>query len=176
MAWMTILVITLTLAVPVALLAWLLFGRLYARGELERGLDKKSFKASMKRIRSESKKNRSDFLHSRWMKFGGGFYGLVTLWTFACIEVTEVAGFVQNFPGFAALFADGILNFIISVAVNQMLNLVSALVWMTWWPGQVMGAHPALWIAMAYGGYLCGLQLAQRDVTLQSLRERLRAS
>lgn len=48
---MTLLVIALTLAVPVALLAWLLFGRLYAEGQLEPGLDRKSFRASMKRIR-----------------------------------------------------------------------------------------------------------------------------
>ncbi|MDO8864036.1 hypothetical protein Q6D67_20320 [Haliea sp. E1-2-M8] len=176
MAWLTILVITLTLAVPLALLAWLLFGRLYARGQLERGLDKKSFKASLKRIRSESKTNRGDFLHNRWMKFGGGFYGLAAFWTFACIEVTEVTGFILNFPGFAALFADGIPAFFISLAVNQVLNLASALAWVTWWPGQVFGASPALWLALAYGGYLCGLQLAQREVTLQSLRERLRPS
>lgn len=172
---LTLPVITLTLATPVALLAWLLFGRLYARGQLERGLDKKSFKTSMKRIRAESKTNPGDFLHNRWMKFGGGFYGLAAFWTFACIEITELAGFVVGFPGLAALFADGVLDFVVSVAVNQLRNLVSALVWVTWWPGKVLGAPPALWFMLAYGGYLCGLQLAQREVTLHSLRERLRA-
>lgn len=176
MTLLAIPVITLTLATPVALLAWLLYGRLYAGGQLERGLDKKSFKTSMKRIRSESKGNRGDFLLNRWMKFGGGFYGLVAFWTFACIEVSELAGFLVNFPGFAQLLADGILSFVISVVVNQVLNLVSALVWVTWWPGTVMGASPALWFALAYGGYLFGLYLAQREVTLQSLREWLRAT
>lgn len=165
-------VIPLFLMLPVALLAWWLFSRLYSSGRLERGLDRKATKLAMKRIKTETRKDKSDFLNTRWMRFGGGFYGLVALWTFVCIELSELTAFFGNFNGFAELFQNGILHFLISVAVNQLQNFVTALFWFGWWPSNGGGGTPMLWVAAAYAAYLGGLTLARRGVTVNLLRMR----
>ncbi|QIB64827.1 hypothetical protein [Kineobactrum salinum] len=170
---MIVLITAASLALPVTLLSWWLFDRLYAAGRLERGLDGKAFKSQLKRIKTESKKDKSDFLSTRWMRFGGGFYGVAALWTFACIELTELAAFLADFNGFAALFEDGILAFVISFLVNQFVNFVMAFIWFTWWPDVAGGASIFLWLVAAYAGYLAGLYLAQRNVTMNSVRDRL---
>jgi hypothetical protein len=161
-------VIPLFLMLPVALLAWWLFSRLHTSGRLERGLDRKATKLALKRIKAETKKDKSDFLNTRWMRFGGGFYGLVALWTFVCIELSELMSFIANFNGFAELFQNGVLHFLIGVAVNQLQNFVTALLWFSWWPGNGGGGTVILGIAAAYAGYLGGLTLAQRGVTVDS--------
>lgn len=164
------LLITITLlALPVGLLTWLLFGRLYAAGRLERGLDRKATRQALKRIRKETRKDKSDFLNTRWMKFGGGFYGLVALWTFVCIEATELASFVAGFESFAKLFENGVLSFVIGVLANQLVNFITALLWFGWWPSADGGGTAILAFVAAYAGYLGGLQLARRGVTLRTI-------
>ncbi|MDZ7671070.1 MAG: hypothetical protein U5Q16_17215 [Gammaproteobacteria bacterium] len=157
------------------LLTWLLFGRLYAGGRLERGLDRKANRQALKRIRKETRKDKADFLNRRWMKFGGGFYGIAGLWTFVCIEATELTLFIANFNGFAELFGNGVLNFVIGVLANQFVNFVTALLWFGWWPGDGGGVNAIVVFAAAYGGYLGGLYLARRGMTLNSLGGRISA-
>lgn len=74
----------LELGLPVAALSWLLFYRLYSRGELARDADHKSIGAGLKSIRKTEKESRltsDSMLHAKWMKFGGGFYGVAAAWT-----------------------------------------------------------------------------------------------
>lgn len=170
---MMVLVIAVSLALPVTLLSWCLFDRLYAAGRLERGLDRKAFRSQLKRIRVESKKDRSDFLNTRWMRFGGGFYGVAALWTFICMELTELAAFLQTFESFAILFEDGIWAVVVRFLVNQLVNFVLAFVWFTWWPGVAGTASIFLWLVVAYAGYLTGLSLAQRNIRPEALRASL---
>lgn len=161
-----ILLTFLGLGIPVLALTWYMFGRLYQAGELERGHTGKALGQSLKELKAKNKapETRSkDFLHNRWMRFGGGFYGLTALWTFAVIEALDLTGFIWNFPGFAALFADGVISFLVDVFTNQITNFVSAMVWFTYWGGD--GGSIFVTFFIAYGAYLAGLKLAREDVT-----------
>ena len=83
--------------------------------------------------------------------FGSGFYGLAGLWTFTIIEIGDFFSFIWNFPGIGVLFEDGVLDFIISLLINQLGNFITALLWFGYWPGD---DHSTLiWILIAYLGY-----------------------
>ena len=154
------------LGIPVVALTWYMFDRLYHTGELERSQTGKELGRSLKDLKAKNKvaETRSThFLHTRWMRFGGGFYGLTALWTFAVIEALDLTGFIWNFPGFAALFEDGVFSFLVNVFTNQITNFVSAMVWFTYWGGEGGSIFIAFFIA--YGAYLVGLRLAREEVT-----------
>lgn len=154
------------LGIPMVALTWYMFDRLYRAGELERTQTGKELEQSLKDLKAKNKvaETRSThFLHTRWMRFGGGFYGLTALWTFAVIEALDFAGFIWNFPGFAVLFEDGIFSFLVDVFTNQITNFVSAMVWFTYWGGD--GRSIVITFFLAYGAYLVGLRLAREEVT-----------
>lgn len=162
---------TLELGLPVALLTWLLFLRLYETGQLARGLDKKTMKSSMKALRkasnSEKAGHRVDYLlHRKWMKFGGGFYGIAALWTLIVIEVRDLVHFLANLDQAGHMFDQGLLSLLVSMLVNQITNFVQALVWFGQWVPED-GDLP-LWLLVAYLGYLAGLNLA--NIPLARLR------
>lgn len=157
---MEILYATLELGVPVAIVAWFLFHRLYAEGELDRAEGYRTVRSRLRDIKKSARNNPSrDFLRRRWMKFGGGFYGAAALWTFAIIEFTDLTGLIVDFPGIATLFADGVFSFFVDVFVNQIQNFVSALVWFTWWSDEEDSL--LTWVLVAYAGYLVGLNAAR---------------
>ena len=155
------------LGLPVAGLTWLLFYRLYSRGEIDRAADRKAIRTNLKQIKKASKESRGrggSVLHNKWMKFGGGFYGVAALWTFIVIEATDLVTTVAGFQGFDAMFEDGILGFIIHAVVNQITNFVNALVWFGYWAGGDTEHSLILWVAIAYAAYVAGLNLARREV------------
>lgn len=57
---------------------------------------------------SKSYKKNLTFLHSKWVTFGGGFYGLIALLTFVVIELTQITQFwlsVEGWSDITALFS-----------------------------------------------------------------------
>ena len=101
------------LGLPLALLSWLIFMRLFISGELDRQSDRKGIERGVKKIKASFKgerkrtfaeKSKTDLVFEKWMYFGSGFYGLAALWTLVVIEVSELIGFVFNFSGLDALF------------------------------------------------------------------------
>ena len=152
------------LGLPVAVLSWFILKQLYARGELDRTHDSKTVAQSIKQIRKERKKNKNlktNLVQTKWMQFGGGFYGTAALWTFLAIELKELTSLFTDFPGFATLMENGLLNLIVSLLVNQFTNFVAAMVWFTYWAEG--GVSIAIWIGAAYGGYLLGMLSAKND-------------
>ncbi len=164
------------LGLPVAGLSWLLFNRLYSTGKLDRNANHKSIRSGLKGIKKAAKDPASrdrDFFQNRWMKFGGGFYGVVGLWTFIAIEISDLVSFVWNFPGIDKLLEDGLINLIISTLINQLMNFISALIWFTYWPSAERNL--LVWAAIAYLGYLLGISIARHGPAhwLAKFRERL---
>jgi hypothetical protein len=161
-----ILLIALGFGLPLTVLTWYLFKRLYDSGELDRSLDRRALRPQLKALKRASKKAETrdtHLIHSRWMRFGGGFYGLAALWTFVVIEVTDAARFVWNFPGFAELFKDGLVGFVASALVNQLQNFLTALVWFANWGRD--GSDVIAAVVIAYLAYLLGMRLAREDIT-----------
>ena len=141
------------LGIPVTLLTWYLFSRLYDRGHLDDQEDSEAAFKALKARNKEEKLEDNNLVQQRWMKFGGGFYGLTALWTLVVIEISDFVQFVVGFPGFAALFSDGVISFIISFFVNQLMNLIAAFIWFTYWSEVIVT------VAVSYGGYLLGMNV-----------------
>ena len=148
------------LGLPILGLSWLLLSRLYARGILQLTDDAQDTDAQLKALKKD--KNAvpyQGFVHSRWMKFGGGFYGLAALWTFVIIEIEQAVEFFADFPGFAGLFDQGVVNLLVQIFVNQIKNFVAAMVWFLYWGAG--GASIGLWILIAYASFQGGNALAK---------------
>ena len=155
----------LWLGIPMLGMSWFLFSWLYNDGNVDRKADQKSTKAQLKSFGKTFKKEgkSSDqsqvaYVYKRWAAFGGGFYGLAALWTFVVVEVSDAISFVFRFPGFAELFEDGIISFVVELLVSQVGNVVSAFVWFAYWPSETM----ILWVLVAYVGYRLGMELAKQ--------------
>ncbi|HKI75364.1 MAG TPA: hypothetical protein VJ998_11990 [Pseudomonadales bacterium] len=160
-----LLLATFELGLPVALLSWLLFYRLYSSGELPRDVNSKAIRASLKQINKARKKidkKRRDVLHTKWMKFGGGFYGVAALWTFVVMEVGGIVATLAHPSSIEGMFSDGLLRFMVQVIVNQITTFVNALLWFSYWGDKGHGIF--LWGVVAYGGYVLGLNLARYEV------------
>lgn len=162
---------------PLFCLSWFLFSWLYGSGDIDRKADQKSIKEqlksrakSLKKKRKLGDKSKAAYVYGRWAAFGGGFYGLAALWTFVVIEVVQAIDFTLNFPGFAALFEDGFVNFAVDLLINQISNMVSAFVWFGYWPSNTV----ILWVLVAYCGYRLGMELAKqgREFDVAALKKK----
>jgi len=159
----------LEIGLPVALLSWLLFYRLYSRGELARDADRKAIGASLKSIRKAQKESRTtsdSLLHAKWMKFGGGFYGVAAAWTLIYIEASGVVGVIVHPSTVPDMFRNGIVDFIVQQISGQISSLVDAAIWFNWWPGR--GHNPIVWFGVAYAAYIAGLELARFETRIGS--------
>lgn len=154
----------LELGLPVAALSWLLFYRLYSRGVLARDADHKTIDASLKTIHKEQKQSEEkpdSLVHGKWMKFGGGFYGVAAAWTLLYIEASGVVDIVAHPSSVLNMFDKGIGGFIAQKISGQVTTFVDAATWFSWWPGR--GHGPVVWFVVAYIAYLAGLNLARRE-------------
>ncbi|MEQ8953519.1 MAG: hypothetical protein RL120_05245 [Gammaproteobacteria bacterium] len=153
----------LLMGLPLGGLSWLIFTWLYHSGEIDRSADRKTVSARVKEMKASYKssraKRRSNPILAKWMWFGSGFYGLAGLWTFLAIEVSQFFDFLFNYPGTDYLLRDGFFSFVIDVLVNQLLNVVMAFIWFTWWPADSF----LIWLVVAYMGYWAGVEAARRQ-------------
>lgn len=159
----------LELGLPVAALSWLLFYRLYSRGELARDADHKSIGAGLKSIRKvqkESRQTSDSVLHAKWMKFGGGFYGVAAAWTLIYIEASGVIGVIAHPSTVSQMFGNGLVDFFVQKLKGQIDTLIDAATWFTWWPDR--GHGTVVWIAVAYAAYIAGLNLARYETGFAS--------
>lgn len=154
----------LELGLPVAALSWLLFYRLYSRGVLARDADRKAIHENLKTIRKEQKESKEkpdSLVHAKWMKFGGGFYGVAAAWTLIYNEASGIVGVVLHPSVVLKMFDNGIGDFIEQKISSQVTSLVDAATWFSWWPGH--GHSPVVWLAVAYVAYIAGLNVARYE-------------
>ena len=98
--------------------------------------------------------------HSKWLKFGGGFYGVVGLLTYAVIECLEIRDFFANFDGFVHFFEAISFDLLINLFINSIVNFVAAIAWPFYWITNIQSQHIWLWFLAAYGGYYAGTRFA----------------
>jgi hypothetical protein len=99
-----------------------------------------------------------DPLHSKWMEFGGGFYGVVALFTYALVELGEIRDLFANFGD---LFRGDLVRMIVQFFVESLKNFVTAITWPVYWLERIHGEQ-WLWVIGAYGGYWLGAKAAFR--------------
>lgn len=152
------------LGLPVAGLSWLLFYRLYHRGELARDADRGSIRSRLKQMKKSA--NKADtapdpVLQKKWMKFGGGFYGMAALWTLIVVEVSGGVSVIAHPSSIESMVEGGVIHIIIDWLLGQASTFVQAMTWFNWWPGP--GESTIVWFLVPMAGYVAGLELARHE-------------
>jgi hypothetical protein len=104
--------------------------------------------------------HRIDPVHNKWLAFGGGFYGIVGLLTYAVVEVGELIDFFRSFESFAALLAQFGIDMLVDLFVDALMNFVVAIAWPVYWMSEIAMNHVWIWFGVAYLGYWAGVKLA----------------
>lgn len=166
-----------TVALPVGVLSFLLFRWSVKSGRLSTGSDSRALKEelkAMKRGRKNNKTRSKNPLHNKWMRFGGGFYGAVGLYTFFLIEGREVIDLAQGYEGMDAMMASvgnaSFADLLVQFFVNSLKNFISAVAWPGYWAPGLSGNAILVWFALTYGAYWLGMKLARKTAPI---RERI---
>ena len=98
--------------------------------------------------------------HSKWLAFGGGFYGVLGLLTYAVIECVEIRDFFANFDGLVHFLRTISFDLLVNLLINSIMNFVAAIAWPFYWMTNIHSQHIWLWFLAAYGGYYAGTRFA----------------
>lgn len=109
----------------------------------------------------DEKKPSNNALHAKWLSFGGGYYGLMALLTFAVIEAKQIFHFVMNFPGWQALRDMLNVQDMVDLLVDQIMNMVDAFVWFIYWQNQIDMQNGWVYLGLSYLGYYLGNRAAR---------------
>ena len=99
-------------------------------------------------------------VHAKWLKFGGGFYGVVGLLTYAVVELKELRDFFLGFESLSALFAQFGFNMLIGLFIEAVKNFVVAIAWPVYWLSDIRSNYIWAWFVVAYVAYWAGAKLA----------------
>lgn len=160
-------------ALPVSLIAYLVISHAILSNRLGRFSDNKSLKAAMKDMSKKHKdekktktdmKGSSHLLVNKWLYFGGGFYGLMALITYAVIEIREIIGFLINLfdLNWSEVLSSVSIKMLVDLLVAAIKNLIDAFVWFKYWRGEIDMENGWFWLIGAYVGYLLGARLAEK--------------
>jgi len=149
---------------PVGLFSFLMFYFAYKKDYLSTETClKDAFKNNDAQQSKLSKQQKRDlqFMHSKWVTFGGGFYGLIAVLTFVVIELNQIISFLLSVTGWqdiAALFS---IQALIAMFVDSIMNMIKAAIWFTYWPSLLPESNFLLWVLVAYIGYKVGAYYAR---------------
>jgi len=157
--------------VPVAAFTLAIVWWSLEKGHLSELIDTKALEREIKAMSGKSKdktkkekKQALKNLHPvqrKWAKFGGGFYGIVGLFTYLVIEFFEIIGMITHLGGFFEFIKQFGVDVIVQMLVSALTNFIAALVWPLYWLRRIDADQPWVWFVVAYGGYWLGLKLAQ---------------
>lgn len=132
----------------------------------ERAKQKKANKRDLATTLAEgahfSRDSQLDHIHNKWLTFGGGFYGVVGLLTYAVVELKDLWNFVIGFESVWALLAQFGLDTLIGLLVEALRNFIVAIAWPAYWMSDIRSDHIWLWFVLAWIGYWAGAKLALR--------------
>ncbi|MFT5140385.1 MAG: hypothetical protein ACI9H8_001428 [Lysobacterales bacterium] len=154
------------LALPVAILSFVMVSWALKKGHVQERLTVKALEKEMK-VKAKSKdktkdKPKHDLFHRQWAKFGGGFYGIVALYTYGLVEWQELRDFIASFGGFVLFIEQLSFQTIIHIFIEGLKNFITAISWPVYWIRELGSNHIWIWGAMAYGAYWLGAKAAQR--------------
>ncbi len=72
-------------------------------------------------------------LHKKFLKFGGGFYGIMTLLTYLHIELYQIIEFINNFDGFSGFIQSIGFSMVLNFFLEAIMNMVAAFLWPFYW-------------------------------------------
>ena len=150
---------------PVFLFSFFMVYFSYHKGYLSSDVSiRNAFKSKDNPSSQLSKKNKKNllFFHSKWVTFGGGFYGLIAVLTFLIIEILQIFNFwinVSSWKDVTDLFS---ISALVSMFVDSIINMITAAIWFTYWPDKLQSSHFILWVLIAYFCYRMGAQYAKK--------------
>jgi hypothetical protein len=151
--------------IPVFSFSFLMVYFSYKKGYLSTEVSiKNAFKNDDKSSSKLSKANKKNlqFFHSKWVTFGGGFYGLIAVLTFIIIELLQIINFwlsVTSLKDVTDLFS---ISSFVSMIVDSFINMITAAIWFTYWPNKLPSSLFIMWVLIAYIGYRIGAKHAYR--------------
>lgn len=184
MTFNAILAAVFTGSLPLFLLAFALVSLALRRGWLE-GQSVKELQDSLEALGKAQKDKKHpqqvDAALGQWFRFGGGFYGLVALYTWLLIERDEVLDFLGGLSHIVLNFDLGaLIGLVIELFIESIMNFAIAIGWPAYWLSESRDAW--LLLFFAYGGYWLGIKAAryafQRgwvDATIERIRTKLRS-
>ncbi len=152
---------------PVALLSFVLVYWSLHRGHLTETSSMKALKQELKQLRKNKKERAKtgDPLHNKWMKFGGGFYGVIAILTLIVIEWSDVKQLSLN--GLQAIIDDIGIGLVIDLVIESFKNFITAMIWPLYWMDEIDTNRIWLWFIAAYAGYSGGTNLARYQVQVR---------
>jgi len=158
----------LIVGVPVALFTLAMVWWALGRGFLKESSDTKALQQELNSMSKKNKKKKESEpgstphpLQKKWMKFGGGFYGIVAFFTYIVVEVMEISSMIMNFGGLLGFLKQLNFNVLINFLVEAFMNFVTAMMWPMYWMRRIDTDQTWIWFVVAYAGYWVGLKLAQ---------------
>lgn len=161
------------LVLPVAILTYVMVSWALENGHLKENGKIRDLKKDMKALSKDKskEKQKQNAIHRQWTKFGGGFYGIVALYTFGLVEWQELRSFIANFGGFVAFIKQLGLETIIQIFIEGLKNFITAIAWPFYWMSEFGSGQFWVWGGMAYGAYWLGARYAQRMAAKQSVND-----
>jgi hypothetical protein len=133
-------------------------------GHLDDITDANSMQLKLKALSKQKIKkgevDKRDFVHKKWSKFGGGFYGIVALLTYVVVEAREIIDLVVHLGGFIEFIKHLNVGTMISMLINAFMNFVYAIAWPWYWIENIDTNFIWLWFIAAYAGYWGGMRIA----------------
>lgn len=102
-------------------------------------------------------------VHGKWLKFGGGFYGIVALYTYGLVEWSDVRETIAGFGGFGSFIGELNINLLINMIIEGLMNFITAVSWPVYWMSEFGAARFWVWGGIAYFGYYIGIRAAQNS-------------
>jgi hypothetical protein len=140
------------------------FSRLSKEKKSEAREYKKALKAAKRvagpGVEKPSGTRRLNPVHDKWLKFGGGFYGVVGLLTYGVVELAELRDFFLGFGNLRAFFAHLGLDMLIGIIVGAVKNFLAAIAWPMYWLSDIQSDYIWAWFIVAYAAYWAGAKLA----------------
>lgn len=151
--------------VSCALISYLLFYlMLKQKNAASLAVVEKKDKAGLKKLKQELKSDRWSWqkvVMSKWVAFGGGFYGVMAVLTYVVVELREVVDFLTSENSIMATLSAMGISDIVSFFVNSIINFVTAIVWPVYWMNRVEGYSIWVWFVVVYCGYVVGQFMAK---------------
>ena len=154
--------------VPLGILAYVLvwlagsmnyLGQLTDIGAVEKELARRSQGQRKKKKNSaeandeaeQAGETRLNPVHEKWLAFGGGFYGLVGLYTYIKVELAEIIDFIARYDGLTGLVSSLSVGMLVELFIDALMNFIVAIAWPAYWLGEMTGPYIWVWLAVAYG-------------------------
>ena len=157
---MNIIEAIISLGLPVSIMSWWVHSWMYRNNLLDKQASHKETDQAVKEIRKASNETgvqTGDYWTNKWLRFGGGFYGLTALWTFIVIEVQEIWWLITHIPTVIDLLSNGIFHLAIAFIKNQAMTFAQAFSWVVNWGGS---GFNLIFFFSAYIGFYLGMKLA----------------